>query len=115
MLLGAHIRLPGGPLAWAVRLPRTTRAEKEVRSEAMRILEENGLAWAADLPADELSHGLHKGVELCRALLMRPKLLLLDEPAAGLPALRGGAAHHHGAPASGRPTSRSWSWSTTWA
>jgi branched-chain amino acid transport system ATP-binding protein len=85
VLLGAHIRLPGGPLAWAVRLPRTTRAEKEVRAEAMRILDEAGLAWAADLPADELSHGLHKGVELCRALLMRPKLLLLDEPAAGLP------------------------------
>ena len=85
VLLGSHIRLPGGPLAWAMRLGHTARAEKEVRSEAMRILDENGLAWAADLPADELSHGLHKGVELCRALLMRPKLLLLDEPAAGLP------------------------------
>ena len=85
VLLGAHIRLPGGPLAWATRLPRTTRAEKEVRAEALRILDENGLAWAANVPADELSHGLHKGVELCRALLMRPKLLLLDEPAAGLP------------------------------
>ena len=85
VLLGAHIRLPGGPIAWAVRLPRTTRAEKEVRAEAMRILDESGLAWAANLPADELSHGLHKSVELCRALLMRPRLLLLDEPAAGLP------------------------------
>ncbi len=50
----------------------------------MALLERNGLGWAADLPADELSHGLHKGVELCRALISRPRLLLLDEPAAGL-------------------------------
>jgi branched-chain amino acid transport system ATP-binding protein len=85
VLLGAHTRLPGGALEWALRSPRTRRAEKQRRAEALALLERNGLAWAAHLPADELSHGLHKGVELCRALLMRPRLLLLDEPAAGLP------------------------------
>lgn len=85
VLLGAHTRLPGGPLEWSLRLPRTTRAERALREEALALLERNGLGWAAGSHADQLSHGLHKGVELCRALLMKPKLLLLDEPAAGLP------------------------------
>ena len=85
VLLGAHTRLPGGPLEWALRLPHTVRAERDRRDEARALLERNGLGWAADVRADELSHGLHKGIELCRALLMKPRLLLLDEPAAGLP------------------------------
>ncbi|MFG6403024.1 MULTISPECIES: ABC transporter ATP-binding protein [unclassified Microbacterium] len=85
VLLGAHTRLPGGPLEWSARAPRTVRSERELRAESMVLLERVGLEWAADLPADELSHGLHKSIELCRALLSRPRLLLLDEPAAGLP------------------------------
>ncbi|MEV7694777.1 ABC transporter ATP-binding protein [Microbacterium sp. NPDC089189] len=85
VLLGAHTRLPGGPLEWSVRMPRTTRSERQLRAEAMALLERSGLGWAARLPAEELSHGLHKGIELCRAMLSGPKLLLLDEPAAGLP------------------------------
>ncbi len=85
VMLGAHTRLPGGPLEWALHLPHTARAERTLRDEARALLEHNGLGWATDVRADELSHGLHKGIELCRALLMRPRLLLLDEPAAGLP------------------------------
>lgn len=84
VLLGGHTRLPGGPVPWALRLPSTVRAERAMRSEAFELLERAGLGWAADRPADELSHGLHKGVELWRALLSKPSLLLLDEPAAGL-------------------------------
>jgi branched-chain amino acid transport system ATP-binding protein len=85
VLLGAHTRLPGGAVEWALRLPRTGRSEKALRAEARDLLERNGLGWAADVHADELSHGLHKGIELCRALLSKPRLLLLDDPAAGLP------------------------------
>lgn len=84
VLLGGHARLPGGPASWALRLPPTARSENGLRREALELLEGLGLGWAARLPADELSHGLHKGVELCRALLSRPQVLLLDEPAAGL-------------------------------
>lgn len=84
VLLGGHIRLPGAPASWALRLPYTARAERRMQAEALELLNRAGLGWAANLPAGELSHGLHKGVELWRALLSKPGLLLLDEPAAGL-------------------------------
>jgi branched-chain amino acid transport system ATP-binding protein len=84
VLLGAHTRLPGGPLEWSLRLPRLTRSERDLRAEALELLDRHGLGSAANQRADELSHGRHKGIELCRALLARPTLLLLDEPAAGL-------------------------------
>jgi branched-chain amino acid transport system ATP-binding protein len=84
VLLGAHSRLPGGPVSWALRLPPTAAREREARAEARELLGRFGLDWAADIPADELSYGLHKGVELVRAMMSHPRLLLLDEPAAGL-------------------------------
>ena len=47
VMLGAHTRLPGGPLAWSLRSRRLTRAEGELRVEALDLLDRNGLGWAA--------------------------------------------------------------------
>jgi branched-chain amino acid transport system ATP-binding protein len=84
VMLGAHSRLPGGPVAWSLRLPRVRSSERAIRAEAMFLLERFGLDHASHLNAARLPYGLHKNVELCRAMLAHPDLLLLDEPAAGL-------------------------------
>ncbi len=84
VMLGAHSSLPGGPVSWALRLPRTIRGEARARAQAHQLLDRFGLGDSANTEAGELSSGLHKWIELCRALMSSPRLLLLDEPAAGL-------------------------------
>jgi branched-chain amino acid transport system ATP-binding protein len=67
-----------------VRLPRVKNREKEICALAMERLEEVGLADKAEVRADSLPYGLQRKLEIARALALRPKLLLLDEPAAGM-------------------------------
>src|SRR6185437_10130867 len=82
--VGAHAFARGGFFAEALALPPARRAEREIAALADRLIEECRLEGVADRLVGELPFGLRKRVELARALAISPKLLLLDEPAAGL-------------------------------
>jgi branched-chain amino acid transport system ATP-binding protein len=66
------------------RFWRNAREDPELRQPARAALARVGLAQRADLPASALSHGEHRLLELAVALASRPRMLLLDEPMAGL-------------------------------
>ena len=66
---------------WGTMYPRVRRAE---RMQALELLDEFGLAAHADLPAGELSYGQQKLLEFATTLMSRPRIVLLDEPAAGI-------------------------------
>jgi branched-chain amino acid transport system ATP-binding protein len=66
------------------RFWRDARSEAELREPARAALDRVGLGARADVPASALSHGEHRQLELAMALVGRPRLLLLDEPMAGL-------------------------------
>jgi branched-chain amino acid transport system ATP-binding protein len=84
VLLGAHHRAQAGPVAAALALPRTRAEERGLRDEADEILERLELVPLRNRPAAGLPYGTLKRIELARALMQRPRLLMLDEPASGL-------------------------------
>ena len=67
-----------------IRLPKIIKKENEIRIRAMEYLTAVGLENKASLRADSLPYGLQRKLEIARALALKPKLLLLDEPAAGM-------------------------------
>ncbi len=83
-LAGRHRLLRHGLAAQLLWLPAQRREEKALAGRAMALLDLVGLADKADTPATDLPMGAQKLLEVIRALMAQPKLLLLDEPAAGL-------------------------------
>lgn len=82
--VGYHLRLHSSPLVAALGLPMYRREEEEITQNSLRLLETVGLADVAQEDAGGLPYGQQRKLEIARALATRPKLLLLDEPAAGM-------------------------------
>ena len=84
VLVGRHHLFKHGHLAELLLLPSQRREETEARAICMEMLERFGLADDAHRETGDLSLGSQKIVEVCRALVAEPSVILLDEPAAGL-------------------------------
>jgi branched-chain amino acid transport system ATP-binding protein len=85
VMIGHHARMRAGLFGAILRPPWVRREEREVLARAYELLDYVGLApGAVDRLASELSYGDQRRVEIARALASAPKLLLLDEPTAGM-------------------------------
>jgi len=84
VIAGQHLVAPRPLLPRLMCLPAARRQEAAYQKQSLEILARVGLCDRADLPAQHLSYGERRRLEIARALASRPRLLLLDEPVAGM-------------------------------
>jgi branched-chain amino acid transport system ATP-binding protein len=84
VMAGGHLRRHGGFVSSLLALPWAVRADQSLRADALDQLERLGVAAYADRVPGQIPFGVSKKVAVARALMCRPTLLLLDEPASGL-------------------------------
>jgi branched-chain amino acid transport system ATP-binding protein len=84
VMIGRHCRTRAGVLGAVLRRPATLREEKDIERRAAELLDRVGIRHRANDPAGSLPYGDQRRLEIARALATEPKLLALDEPAAGM-------------------------------
>ena len=84
VMVGLHTKSKSGIFSCAFKLPGQIREEEYIKENGLKWLEFTGLADLADLTASSLPFGKGRLLEISRALAVEPKIILMDEPAAGL-------------------------------